>query len=192
MIDTILTIAAAAAEHGESSGGLVRLFGQFGLEKELIIGQALNFALVAFILYKFAFKPVLATMEDRQQKISDGLQFAEEMKSKLADAEKKHGEILRKAQREAQDILEESRSDAQAMYTRETEEAARKVEEMLNKGRDANELARKKMLSEVRQEVARLVVLTTGKVLEKHLTDEDKRELNESAARRIASVGEEN
>ncbi len=184
----ILNIAAAGAEGADSAGTVAELAGKFGIDIQLIIAQIVNFGLVVFLLYKFAFKPVIKTMDERQQKISDGLQYAEEMKSKLSEAEKTHAETLKQAQQEAQEILVEARKQSKEYFEQQTQEATSKVEAMLEKGREANERERNKMLSEVRQEVAHLVVQATGKVLRKELSDDEKSRYNESAAKEIANL----
>ena len=89
MIDSLFLFVAAAGGAGEELGTVASLARQFGVDWRFLIAQIVNFCLVAFILYRFAFKPVLNTIEDRQKRIADGLQYAEEMKSKLEEAEKK-------------------------------------------------------------------------------------------------------
>ena len=158
-----------------------------GVDWRLILIQSVNFIVVAFLLYRFAFKPVLRTMDERQQKIADGLQYAEEMKEKLAEAERKQQEILRKAQQDAQQVVAEARSSAKDFYDRQTQEAAAKVEQMLERGRQANELEHQKMLADLRQEVARLVVQTSAKVLDKELSASERTNLNSRAAAELAA-----
>ena len=75
MVDNILIFAATEAGAGEGSP-IVVLFDKFGVELPFLIAQIINFVVVAFVLYKFAFKPVLETIEERQKKISDGLKFS--------------------------------------------------------------------------------------------------------------------
>ena len=62
--------AEAAAAHGEAASGVSKILGDFGISWPFILAQILNFSVVAFILWKFAFKPVLATLDERQQKIA--------------------------------------------------------------------------------------------------------------------------
>ena len=85
------TAEPIVAQHGNP---ITMLAGQFGVDFPFLAAQVLNFGIVALILYQFAFKPVLATLDQRQKKISDGLQYAEEMKKRLADAEKRYEEII--------------------------------------------------------------------------------------------------
>ena len=183
MSDYLFILAAAATE--SSGAGLAE---QFGIDAKFLVAQILNFCLVAFILYRFAFKPVLKTIEERQAKIADGLQYAEEMKSKLAKAERKEAETLRQAHREAQRILEETRENSKAILEKHTQEAVARADGILKRAEHAIELERNKMLSEVQDEIMGLVVQTTEKVLDKELSEGDRTSYSRSAARELAEV----
>lgn len=183
MLDSILFLAAAA-----DAGAEAGLVGQFGIDLKLIAAQVVNFVVVAFLLWRFAFKPVIATLDERQDKIAAGLKFAEESKTKLAETEKRQAEVLREANRKAQEILHESRDKAQQFEDKMKAETAAQIEAMRQRAEEANEREREKMLTEVRQEIARLVVLTSGKVLQRELSGDEKSRLNASAAEEIARL----
>lgn len=190
MIENAIILAAAEATGSqESANQILQIFNHFGLDIRFLLAQIVNFGIVAFLLYKFAFKPVLATIEERQKKISDGLQYAEEMKIKLADAEKEHAATLQKAQQEAQTILGEARETAKLYLDKQTEAAAGKSEEIIAKAKEAIELERNKMLTEVRGEVVRLVIDTTSKVLTKDLSEDERSRFSKSAAEELTPVG---
>lgn len=176
----------AATTPDPTGNPIVDLANTFGVDWRIIFAQTVNFALVAFLLWRFAFKPVMASMEQRQKEISDGLRFAEESKLQLAQAEKAKADMIREAQAEGQNILRAVKEKAQAFHDQQTKETSQKVEEMLQRGREANELERQKMLSEVRREIASLVVLTSAKVLRSELQDAQKQRINEAAAAEIA------
>lgn len=181
MLDAITLIAAAA---GNEEAGLA---GQFGIDVKMIAVQAVNFVIVAFLLWRFAFKPVLATMDERQQKISDGLKFAEEAKRELVETESKQAEVLREANTKAQEILQSARDSAVAFEDKMKAETAAQIEDMRRRADEANELERQRMVGEVRKEIARLVVLTSGKVLQRELSDADRERLSRTAAEEIAA-----
>ena len=190
MIENAIILAAAEATGSqESANQILQIFNHFGLDIRFLLAQIVNFGIVAFLLYKFAFKPVLATIEERQKKISDGLQYAEEMKIKLADAEKEHAATLQKAQQEAQTILGEARETAKLYLDKQTEAAAGKSEEIIARAKEAIELERNKMLTEVRGEVVRLVIDTTSKVLTKDLSEDERSRFSKSAAEELTPVG---
>lgn len=180
----ILTIIAAAGVEGEVLAADT-LVGQFGLDWKFFIAQCINFIIVAAILWKFAFKAIIHTLEDRKRKISDGLQFAEEMKDRLSETEKQISEKLREASDEAAKIVKEARDNASAYTERQTQEAVHKAEQIVAKAQEAMSQERKQMIAEVRQEVARLVVQTSAKVLSRELSPDEKTRFTETASKEI-------
>tara|TARA_B100001057_G_scaffold296081_1_gene296214 strand:+ start:4455 stop:5123 length:669 start_codon:yes stop_codon:yes gene_type:complete len=160
---------------------------KFGVSVPTLFAQMVNFCCVAIVLYIFAVKPISTTLEERQQKISDGLQYAEEMKTQLAEAERERTEKVKQAAIGAQKILAEAREQSKEMIEVKTQEAAAQAEAIIRKASEATELERQKMLADVRQEVARLVVATSSKVLSRDLSDAEKSTFSESAAKELAS-----
>ncbi len=181
------------ADHGDATSPaeenkLTMITEKFGVSLPTLIAQMINFCLVAIVLYKFAVKPIAATLDERQQKIADGLQYAEEMKTQLAEAERERAEKVKQAAVDAQALLSEAREQSKEMIEHKTQEAAAQAEAIIRKASEATELERQKMLSDVRQEVARLVVATSSKVLSRDLSDAEKSSFSESAAKELASA----
>ncbi len=161
---------------------------RFGLEPKYIVMQVISFLIVLFVLYKFGIKPVTATMEERNRKISDGIRHAEEMQAKLAAAQQESAVIVKKANVEATRIVDDARKSAKDFLDKQTQEATAKSAELLSKAQQAIELEHKKMLADARGEIARLVVTTTERVLAKKLSDADRASYNEAAGRELTSV----
>ena len=182
------TSHAADAAHGAAASGITKITQDFGISVPFILAQILNFTVVAFILWKFAFKPVLATLDERQQKIASGLKYADEMKAKLEATQQESAVILKKASQDATRIVEEARQSAKDYLDKQTQETAVKVNDLLVKARQAVELEHKKMLADARTEIARLVVVTTERVLAKKLSDTDRAGYNDSAARELTNA----
>ncbi|WP_269539338.1 F0F1 ATP synthase subunit B [Cerasicoccus fimbriatus] len=184
MLSSLLTIAAASPE--ATDGGTVeQLASYFHVEPALLIAQGLNFIIVAIVIWKAAFKPVMTTMEERQRKIQDGLQYAEEMKAALANAEKDSAEKIREASEEAAKIVHEARDNAHKFEEAQKAEAVKSAEGIIAKAHAASEQERKQMLADVRKEVAELVVATSAKVLDRDLTSDEKGRFSESAAKEL-------
>jgi F0F1-type ATP synthase, subunit b len=76
-----------------AAGGLVELAQKtgetFGFQKQLFISQVISFCIVAFLLHRFAYKPILKVLEERRIKIAEGLANAEKIKQELANAQAK-------------------------------------------------------------------------------------------------------
>lgn len=179
--------------HGEEVvkgevGQIEEIANKFGVTWPTLFAQMVNFCLVALVLYFLAVKPIAATLDERQQKIADGLQYAEEMKTQLAEAERERAEKVKQAAIDAQAILIEAREQSKEMIEQKTQEAAAQAEAIIRKASEATELERQKMLSDVRQEVARLVVATSSKVLSRDLSDVEKQTFSDSAARELAGA----
>ena len=182
MIDLISVIAAADPHAAAESAGLVE---KFGINLGHIVMQVISFSILAYVLYRFAFKPVLATLDDRNSQIADGLKYSEDMKSKLAEAEAEHKQIIQKASQEAQQIVNAARTVAEENISKSSQDAGVRAEEMISKAEQQIEMDRKKMLSEARSEFARLVVSTTSKVLSKELSADDRNRFTESASSQL-------
>src|SRR5205823_14774866 len=110
---------ATAATEGGGMGEMVRNTAEtFGFSWWLFLSQCISFAIVAFLLQKFAYKPIINVLEERRQRIREGLENAERIKRELAEAEKRYQEILTNANTEAQRMIEEARASAGAVAER--------------------------------------------------------------------------
>jgi F-type H+-transporting ATPase subunit b len=159
---------------------------QFGVTWPLFIAQVVNFAIVAVALYFFAYKRVLAMLEERRQRIAESLANADRIKSELNAAEAQRQEILSKANEQATRLIEEARAAAARVQEQETQKAVAVAEQIVTKAREAAAADHARMLAELKREVGRLVVQTTASVTGKVLTTEDQRRLSEETAKQIA------
>ncbi len=190
LLNTATPAAPAAHSTTESSNpldGIIKLFGDFGVDAPHLIAQLVNFSILAFVLYKFAIKPALGQLEERirqaEQLQSDRLQAEQ----KLLDAKKTAQAELQKASEEAAKILNDARNSAKQTIEASKGEAVAAVAEITRKGKESLEADRRQMLNEVRGEVSRLVVETAAKVLEQNLDDAQRTRLNEAAVKQLSS-----
>jgi len=160
---------------------------QFGVDWPHFGAQCVSFLLVAGLLYKFAYKPVLAVLEERRKKIEESLQAADKMKKELANAQAKAQEILNQASAQGLKMIEEARAAAAKVQETETQKAIAAATDIVTKARQASEAEHARMLADLRREVGRLVVATTAKVTGKVLTPEDQNRLAEEANRQLAA-----
>ena len=110
------------------------------------------------------------------------------MKAKLEAAQQESAASAKRAQVEASRIIDEARKSAKEFLDKQTQETAAKANDIIAKAQQAIELEKKKMLAEARTEIARLVVVTTQRVLAKELSDADRSRYNESATRELTSA----
>lgn len=159
----------------------------FGLDWPHFIAQVISFTIVAALLFKFAYKPILNVLEERRQRISEGLANADKIKAELARTEAMQREVLEKANTQATKLIEEARAAAARVQEQETQKAIAQAEQIISKAREATTLERQRMLIELKREVATLVVQTTSVVSGKVLTPEDQQRLAEETRRQLAT-----
>ena len=175
----------AAATEG---GGLVgNTAAQFGVTWQLFISQVISFAIVAFLLHRFAYKPILQVLEERKQRIAEGLANAEKIKQQLAEAEVARRELLQKANSDALKLIEEARAAAARVQEQETKKAVAAAEQIVAKAREAALADYEKMKQDLRKEMGRLAVDLAGRVTGKILTVEDQRRLADDTNKQLAA-----
>ena len=152
-----------------------------------LIAQIVNFGIVLFILWKFAYRPVLKMLEERRQRVTEAMMNAEHAKAELAKADGARQEILNQANAQATKLIEEARAAAARVQEQETQKAIAAAKDIVEKARQATEVEHARMLAELRREVGRLVVATTGRVVGKTLTPEDQQRLANEATRELAA-----
>jgi F-type H+-transporting ATPase subunit b len=160
---------------------------KLGIYWPKLIAQTINFGIVLFVLWKFAYRPVLAMLEQRREKIAEGMTNAEKIKNELAQTEVARQDILNKANTQANKLIEEARAAAARVQEQETQKAIAAAEQIITKAREAAAQDHERMLAELRREVGRLVVETTGRVTGKVLTPEDQKRLAEETSRQLAA-----
>src|SRR4051794_25008872 len=89
----------------EAANPVEQVVQTFGVSWRLLIAQILSFGIVCFFLYKFAYKRVLTILEERRQRIAEGLANAEKSKVELAKAEEQRQEILAQANAKANKLI---------------------------------------------------------------------------------------
>ena len=176
-------IAAAAGGFGEMLRDTAETF---GWNPGLFFSQVISFVIVAFLLRRFAYKPILAILQERRKQIEQAQLNAEKIKQQLAEAEQRYAEVLAKANEQAQKMIDEARESAAHVASRKEQEAIAAAEQILAKAREESQLEHERTMAELKRELGHLVVETTEKVTGKVLTAEDQRRLQEEALRQIA------
>jgi F-type H+-transporting ATPase subunit b len=171
-------LVAAAQKTGEA----------FGFNRALFLSQVISFCVVAFLLHRFAYKPILKVLEDRKKRIADSLANAERIHAELAKAETARKEILDKAYADANLMLVETRAATTKVQEHESQKAVEAAHQILSKAREQSDSDRERMRADLMREMGRLVVQTTIKVTGKVLTAEDQKRLIDEVNREFAST----
>lgn len=180
IMNTLVLLAAANEE-----GAVQQIARTFGVDWPQLFAQIVSFCIVCALLYHFAYRRVLAMLEERRQKIAEGLANAEKIKTELAHTEEQRQEVMVQANNQATHLIEEARAAAARVQKQETQKAIATAEQIVAKAREAAEQEHARMFAQVKHEVGRLVVQTTAIVTGKILTPEDQLRLTEETTMQI-------
>ncbi|MCR4278563.1 MAG: F0F1 ATP synthase subunit B [bacterium] len=178
------TMSTAQTETAEHSGVL----GTFGIEGGRLAGQAMNFIIVAVVLWIFVFKPVIAKLDERTKIVENGLHDAEEAQKRLQNAEKEEGSRLAEADRAVLATIDEAKKKADEIKHAKVEETKKEIEKIVQDARVTIQSERAQAYDALRKEIAVLVTSATEKVV-RGLDPETKKKLITEA---IADLEEKN
>ncbi len=165
---------------------------KLGINVTWLLAQVVNFGLLLFILWQFAYKPVLKMLNDRKQKIQESLEYAERVKREAAEQQKEFDRKLEEARRGAQaaaaaaaQVGEKERE----VILAQTREDARK---MIDQAKGQIEYERKQMLSDLREQVVQLSLLAAQQVVSTSLDDKTHRQLVSDFLAQTDALGKQN
>src|SRR5680860_182309 len=143
-----------------------------GLDLRILLAQLFNFALLIFILWRFAYKPVFKILEERRQKIAKSVADADEAGIRLQKSNEESKEIISNSRREASLIIEEAQKKAELKYQEIVASAQEDIKKQstLEMGKIKKE--KEAIMSEVKKEVTQLVVLSLEKFLKEKMDGE--------------------
>ncbi len=171
----------------QGEGQVSQIARTFGVDWPHLGAQIISFGIVCLVLYKFAYRRVLAMLEERRSQIAQGLANAEKIKAELDKTEAQRQEVMAKAYIESAKFIEESRAAAARVLESETQKAIATAEQIIAKAHEAAAQDRDRLMAELKREVGHWVVQATTAVTSKILTSEDQRRLAEETAKQLAA-----
>lgn len=149
---------------------------KLGISWGLLLSQIINFGLLMVILQQLLYKPVLNMLEQRKQKIADGLAQADQA-SRAADeaAIEKQG-ILEEARREAQEVRAQATRDAERIAQEIRARAEQEAQEIRIKAQADAEAQTDAVLADARKQIADLAIAATEQILGRELADREEQE----------------
>lgn len=179
-----VTTTTAVQEHSEE-GGLEGVIGAFGLRGDLFAAQLVNFLLVLLVLWRFAYRPIMRMLDERETKIAESVKNAEAIEKRLRDAEAEHQKIVTAARSEAQGIIEKAVADTEVRKTEMVEAAKREVERVIQRGKQQLDEERAAMLVTARKDLVDIAVKAAAKIVTDGLTEKKSQSLAEEMVRKL-------
>lgn len=136
------------------------------------IAQIINFLIIVFLLAKFAYRPILNTLDERKKRIANDLESAEQDKIAAAKLKEQYEAQLSQARYEAQQILEKTQKLAEQTREEILAEARAEHERLLKAAQEQIARERQQAVNELRQEVVTLSMIAAAKIIGENLDEE--------------------
>jgi len=154
------------AEGGDGGGGLALIMPDPGL----FIWTTVIFALLWFLLAKFAFKPIAKSLREREESISDALKSAERARKEVAELKNENEDILKQARQERSQILKEANELKTKIVGEAKEDAKTEAAKILADAKQDIRTQKDKAMQEVKSEVGQIAVDIAEKLMKKDLS----------------------
>ena len=149
-----------------------KLIGEFSLG--LFFWQSLIFIGLLFMLRKFAWKPILDAVNDRETSIKDALASAEAARDEMKNLQSDNQRILKEARAEKEVLLKEARATRSELINGAKEEAQEEAQKILSQAQDAIQTEKRAAVKELREQVGSIAMEIAEKVLKKELENKDR------------------
>jgi len=146
----------------------------------LMVWTLVIFLILLFVLSKFAFKPIIAAVEAREQALEDAINSAKRDREEAALLLAQHRAALDASRGEGQKLIADARVAAERVRTELVEQAHAEQAKMLERARAEIDAERAKAIAELRKEAVDLAILGAGKVIGQNLDRDANRKLVES------------
>lgn len=146
----------------------------------LMVWTLVIFLILLFVLSKFAFKPIIAAVEAREQALEDAINSAKRDREEAALLLAQHRAALDASRGEGQKLIADARAAAERVRTELVEQAHAEQARMLERARAEIDAERAKAIAELRREAVDLAILGAGKVIGQNLDRDANRKLVES------------
>jgi F-type H+-transporting ATPase subunit b len=142
----------------------------------LLFWTLLAFIIVFVILRKFAWKPILSSLNDREKGIADSLETAQRVKAEMAQLKSENEELLAKAREERGLMLKEARDTKDRIIGEAKEQAKVEANKIISEAQQAINAQKMAAITDVKNQIGKLVIEVTEKVLRKELNSKEAQE----------------
>lgn len=138
---------------------------KLGINPSFLVTQIVNFTILAIVLSKLVYKPILEMLEKRRKKIEEGLKLTESLIKEKEELNTKTAQVLGEANKEAKAIIEKSREQGKKVEEGIIKEARTTALDIIEKGKKDIEIRRKEMETEIVQHTIQIAVSLTNKLI---------------------------
>ena len=165
---------------------IVGVYQTFGVTWPSLGAAVLNFAIVLFVLNKFAVKPFQAMLEKRKNIIAEAMKNAESVEAQLKSANEEKARIINAANISSATIIDSAKANANTVKDRIISEASSDAINIKTKAQETSILERDKLMKSAKAEIANLVMGVTENIIGRTLTADDQSRIAKEASTKIA------
>lgn len=141
------------------------LIGTFHIDWKSMVAQAINFGIVFFLLYRFALRPLMKVLDERNQQIDTGLNDAEKYRLLLEETKSTYENELARARQESQNLMVEMKESVDMKKQELMKKTEEEVELFLLEGRKSLQFEKEKIIKDAEKSIVDLVKKSLEKVL---------------------------
>ena len=147
-----------------------------------LLAQAVVMIVFVAICWRYIYPPILSVMQEREKKISDGLEAAKKADDSLEEAKLAFDKELNQAKAEAAEILEKANARASSIVGDASAKAEAEAEKIMASASTAIENETNKAKEELRQQMSDIIIDTTQKILGDEISKEKHEDILKKAA----------
>ena len=152
----------------------------------LIFWEVLSFAILLFVLYKYAFPGILSALEEREKRIKDSLDQAEHHRSEAERKLKEYEAKLNSAAKEAEGILAAAKERTQRLMEENEQRMTTEAERIKGDATREIDHERRKAIQDIRSHTTDLALMVAEKVVQRNLNEADHRKFADEALEALA------
>jgi F-type H+-transporting ATPase subunit b len=163
--------------------------GALGFNLPALVAQIINFLLLLVIFRLLLYKPLLKILDERKQRIREGLEASDEAKAQLANTEKEVAKELDKARQQGQEQIAQAQQIAARIQEEARVGARQEAEQLLERARGEIQLERDSAIAELRREFADLTITAAERVIKEELDETKHRRLIQEVLAEAPATG---
>lgn len=153
---------------------------KLGIRPDILITQILNFAILLFLLYRFLYHPILNMLQERRERIREGLAEADRVRAEAEEQRKQYEQELARQRQESQERIQKAMQASEAAREEIIAEARKEAEQIKARAREEIEYERRQALEQLRTQVADLSILAAKRLLDGAIDEGVHRQLVQS------------
>jgi F-type H+-transporting ATPase subunit b len=154
----------------------------------MIFWTLVTFVLLAVLLGRYAWKPLLAMLDEREKQVREALDAAKKARAEADETLKKNQEFLAGARRETAAILEQGRRESESMRAEILAQARKEAQDLVEQGKRQIQYEQKQAVEQLRRQVADLAIGAAEKLIRRELDDAGHRQLVADYIRALPSA----